>query len=304
MFIKVKISFVVLLAFCLFIGCRKEEKKVEAPADTEVNLTVYDMAFQKDDKVCILKYDDMKIDSTLTGSDPCISPDGKKIAYTDFSNDKRHVTIYNPTTKQQTPVNIPNDNNYGPAWSPDNNLLAFSVFKNHNWYIGVVNKENSIFKFVTDKLTRGAYSPSWSPDSKRLIVQDLDKIYLLDLDGNILKTFEVKEVAKNYSVSSSTKFIYTPDEKSFIYSAGVDEDGDFDEPPEAVFIYDIQNKKIKRLTPKGLYCTDPVLNTKNEVLFSGSKSMDEPCSIYKVSLNGGKPELVIKDASLPSVRSK
>ena len=293
---------VVLLILILLSGCQKEEKKVDAPAKIEENTVSFDLAFQRNDKVCVLKFDDMKIDSTIIGGDPCISSDGKKLAYTDFSNDKRHVTIYNFTTKQKMPVNIPDDNNYGAVWSPDSYLLAFSVFKNRNWCIGVINKENSIFKYITEKLTRGAYSPTWVSDSKRLIVHDLDKIYMFDLDGNILKTFNVEEVARNYSVSSATKFILTSDEKNFIFSAGVDEDGDFEEPPDAIFAYNIETKKITRISPKGIYSADPVLNAKNEILFSGSKSVDEPWSIYKVSLSGGKPELVVKNATAPSVK--
>ncbi len=299
----ISVSVFVFLIVILLFGCQKDDKKAETP-NKEENMISYDLAFQRNDKICIMKFDDKRVDSIIVGSDPALSADGKYVAYTDYSNDKRHVTMLNLTSKQNTPVNISNDNNYGPVWSPDSKLLALSVFKNRNWYIGVVNKENSIFKYITDKLTRGAFSPAWTGDSKRLIVHDLDKIFMFDLDGNVLKTFSVREVAKNYSVSSSTRFTLTPDEKNLIYSAGVDEEGDFEEPPEAIFSYNIENKKITRLSPKGMFCADPVLTANQEILFSGSQGVDQIWSIYKISMNGGKPELVVKDGVLPSVKLK
>ena len=207
--------------------------------------------------------------------------------------------IYDFNTKLTQPVNVPNDNNFGAMWSPDSYLIALSLFVNKKWVVGVVNQENSIFKYISDKLPNGAYSPTWTWDSKRIVTHDLDKIYILDLDGNILSTYDINEIAEGNSVSSATKFLLTPDEKSIIYTAGVDEDADFDEPPEALFRYDIAAKKNTRLTAKGIYAVYPSLRDNNIIFFAASKSMDEPWSIYSIPATGGNPQLVIKDGTYP-----
>jgi Tol biopolymer transport system component len=289
-----------LFVFFILFGCNKkdDENKNERP---KVEVT-YDMAFQKDETICALRFDDMKIDTLMIGSNPYISHDGKKLAYTELIDDTRHIIMYDFSTKEKVPVYISNDNNYGAVWSPNNNLLAFNVFKNYKWVTGVVNKENTLFNFITSKIKKNVYSPSWLSDSKRLVVHDLERIYIFDLDGNIIKTFFINDIIEDNSISSATCFIFTPDEKNIIYSAGIDEGFDLAEPLETLFCYNLASKKNKRIAPAGMFCADPVLGPNEQLFFSGSYNIDETLSIYKVTLSGGMPELVVSEASFPSLR--
>ena len=292
-----------LFIFFILFGCNKKNDENKNELQKNKDMVTYDIVFQKDEVICALRFEDMKIDTLVMGTDPSISYDGKKLAYTEFGyNNRRHVVIYDFSNKQKTAVNITNDNNYGGVWSPNSKLLAFNIFKNNNWVTGVVNKENTVFNFITSKLKKNVYSPSWLSDSKRIAVHDLEEIYIFDLDGNILDTFSIKNIVEGNTVSSATSFIFTSDEKNIIYSVTVDESFDLDEPLETLFCYNLQTKKNIRIIPEDMFCMNPIfVGSNGQIFFSGSYNNDEHWSIYKISLNGGIPELLLNEASSPSL---
>ena len=295
------VLFLVIFSF-LFIVCKKDEIKNENKVNNVEESVIYDLAFEKDGMIFVANFQKNILDSLFEGFNPALSPDGHYLAFTDYNGGKRHVTIYDFNTKKRIPINIPNDNNYGPIWSPDGKLIAFNIFYNNNWYIAVANKENTTVRIITDKIKRGTYSPSWFSDSKKLLVHDLDYIYLVDLDGNILKKYFVNDIAKDLLVSSQTRFIMSSDEKKLFFSAGVDEDSDdFDEPPEAIFYYDFNLKKLNRLSPKGLYCAEIILKNDSMLYFYAAKDNEEPFSIYSINIFEKKPILLVKNGSSLSV---
>jgi len=294
-----------LFMFFTLFGCNKKDDENKSELQKNEVMVTYDIVFQRDEVICTLRFEDMKIDTLVIGNDPYISHDGKKLAYTEFSYNRRHVVIYDFSSKQKTVVDISNDNNYGGVWSPNNKLLAFNIFKDNNWVTGVVNRENTVFNFITGKLKKNVYCPRWLSDSKRIVVHDLEKIYIFDLDGNILDTFSIKDIVEDNAVSSATSFIFTSDEKNIIYSAGVDGSFDVyepDEPMEILFCYNLQTKKNIRIIPEDMFCMNPIfVGSNGQIFFSGSYNNDEHWSIYKISLNGGIPELLLNEASSPSL---
>ena len=121
------------IVILFFVSCGKEEKKEVTEEVKKTDKIFYDIAFSRDEKIIVMKMDKSLIDSSLNGSDPCLSPDGKKIAYTNYEGKNRKVVIYDFNTKLTQPVNVPNDNNFGAMWSPDSYLIALSLFVNKKW---------------------------------------------------------------------------------------------------------------------------------------------------------------------------
>jgi len=301
---NIVVLFLIIFSF-LFIVCKKDEVKNENTITPVEKSVKYDLAFERDGMIFVKNFQKNIIDSLFAGFNPALSPDGRYLAFTNYYGSKRHVTLYDFNTKKIIPINIPNDNNYGPTWSPDGKLIAFNIFYNNNWYIAVTNKENTLFRIITDRIKKGTYSPSWISDSKKILVHDLDNIYMVDLDGNVLNKYSINNIARDLLISSQTRFILSSDEKKLFFSAGVDEDSDdFEEPPEAIFYYDFNSKKLNRISPKGLYCADLVLKNDSIIFFSAAKNNEEPFSIYSINIFEKKPILLVKNGSSPCVSVK
>ena len=106
-------------------------------------------------------------------SDPQLSPDGKRVAYTvsssDEESDSAHISIYvAPVDGRAAPVRFTQgEHDHSPHWSPDGRYLAF---------VSSRGEKNQIFlaplaggeprQLTAEKF--GVSHPSWSPDGKRI----------------------------------------------------------------------------------------------------------------------------------------
>jgi Tol biopolymer transport system component len=115
-------------------------------------------------------------------SNPAWSHDGQKIAF-DFSHhhakpeEKRMICLVNADGTGLKIIS--NQDDAGPAWSPDSNQIVFTSRR---------TGEAQIFKMNADgtnqiQLTyNGGYRPAWSPDGKK-IVYDKIGIWIMNSDG-------------------------------------------------------------------------------------------------------------------------
>jgi hypothetical protein len=188
------------------------------------NIKKFNYAFENDGKIYVNSESEKKTYLIAKGSDPYLSPDGKKIAYTDyFGSDGRRIAILDLNSKIKDTLNIHNNNYYGPVWSPDGNYIAFNLFEGNNWIIKIIDKNyNQITTIGTSN--HSYYSPSWTTNSKNLIMQDLDSIYFFSLDGRLKSKYNLREVTDGHGNSSSTNFQITPDNKYLLFN------GDSDDP--------------------------------------------------------------------------
>ena len=134
-------------------------------------------------------------------SSPSWSPDGKRIAFqSDRDNDRDHnIEIYVMDTDgedQQRLTNNRDEDRY-PSWSPDGKRIVFSArrdghFKNNldlTDEIYVMDADGGNEQRLTENRNND-WSPSWSPDGKRIAFQSDRKgdvvkfdIYVMDADG-------------------------------------------------------------------------------------------------------------------------
>jgi len=255
----------------------------------------FDYAYMNKKGICVYSIAEKKeYPIGKGGQNPCISPDGKKLAYTDFDKKGgRFISIIDLNTKKVIILNTNSNNCYGPVWSPNGEFIAYNIFDTQktNWSVAITDFYNSTPKFLTRQLGV-CYMPSWSYDSKNLIVQNINNVLVLNLLGNIIKTYDVSKMEdgisalmKDVGPASSDRFILTSDNKKIVFTSEVNQPNGDGGPPTSIFIYDIESKSTTRLSPKGYFAQDIIIKG-DKVLITASKIKSNIGGIYSVDMDG------------------
>jgi TolB protein len=100
--------------------------------------------------------------SLRTSQDGAWSPDGNRIAFVSFQNDKFDIFVMNISTGEITQVtDSPSADRY-PTWSPDGQSIAFTSNRDGNWEIYIMDLVgNRLIRLTEDP----GYdtNPVWSP---------------------------------------------------------------------------------------------------------------------------------------------
>jgi TolB protein len=247
------------------------------------------------------------------GALPEISPDGTRVAFNTSEDSKtrpgpeRHIAVAEVANEKVTFLkDIPSDNCFGPVWSPDGSKLAFAIMTEKEWHLGLVNADGSGFRFVKNAgLKSEAFgAPEWARDGKSIFCHDLDNIYQVDLDGNILKKWELSQILTDASMNGGDRLSVSPDDKVLLMDVdcGAEhERKNWDGPQPAIEKLDVVSEKAARVTGKNDFVWDPFWLSNDEFLCILQKENENEPSIYRMSLNGKSMKLLVKHARTPSV---
>jgi TolB protein len=248
-----------------------------------------------------------------TGALPEISPDGTRVAFNTSEDSKtrpgpeRHIAVADVASGKVTMLkDIPSDNCFGPVWSPDGSKLAFSIMAEEEWHLGLVNADGSGFRFVKNaRLKRDAFgAPEWARDGKSIFCHDLDNIYQIDLDGSLLKKWELSKILTDASMNGGDRLSISPDGKALLMDVdcGAEhERKNWDGPQPAIEKLDLASDKAVRVTGKNDFVWEPFWLTNDEFLCIMQKENENDPSIYRMSLDGKNAKLLVKHARTPSV---
>jgi len=262
------------------------------------NTKSFDYCYSHDGGIYVYSVSSKKAELVIKQTDPYLSPDGTKLAYTTNSeNGNRQIEVMDLNTKQKTLLNTNNTNCYGPVWSPDGEFIVYNAFINNIWQIGIIDKDNHEPVIITksQNYTTENFSPTWSADSKKIVVQNLDTVYIFSKEANLIEKIPVNTFANQDDMTSFSRFCLTKDENKIVFDCSVDEPG-FNEPPGAIFVFDRKTKTTKRLTPKGYWCSQPFLKG-DRIYFTASKKDSKFDNIFSIKTDGTEFKLMLKNAS-------
>jgi TolB protein len=268
------------------------------------------IVFVRDSDIWTANLDGSKERKLIRGADPCISPDGQKLAFTispaGGKEVVRHIAVLdlaNGSTKvlKETPSN----NCFGPVWSPDSSRIVFEIYVENHWRLGLLNGDGSEFRFFEVPFRdSGWWSVIWAPDGKSIFCQDLESICRFDLNGQLLASWEIGKIIPNGDLDSSKRLSVSDDGQRLLIDVNMDNEEspkDWEGPPPAIWLFNIPSGKATRLTPKMSYASDSCWLNHSEYLLVDSKKNEKMSSIYQASIGGGTPRRVIKNAADPSV---
>ena len=209
------------------------------------------IAFERGDNVWIANLDGSDAKKIAAGSLPNISPDATRLAFNTSEDSKtrpgpeRHIAITDLASGRVTVLkDIPSDNCFGPVWSPDGNKIAFSIMAEKEWHLGIVNTDGSGFRFVKNAgLKSEAFgAPTWARDGKSIFCHDLDNLYQIDFDGNVLKRWKLSEVLTEAGMNGGDRLTVSPDGKTLLMDVDLGaehERKNWDGPQPAIYKFDL-----------------------------------------------------------------
>ena len=270
------------------------------------------IAYEHRDNIFVTNIDGTHQKKITTGALPEISPDGTRVAFNTSEDSKtrpgpeRHIAVADVASGKVTVLkDIPSDNCFGPAWSPDGSKLAFSIMAEKAWQLGLVNADGSGFRFVKNaELKSEAFGePTWARDGKSIFCHDLDNIYQIDLDGNVLKKWKLSKILTDAGMNGGDRLTISPDGKALLMDVdcGAEhERKNWDGPQPAIEKFDLASEKAVRITGKDDFVWEPFWLTGDEFLCILQKENENEPSIYRMSLDGKSMKLLVKHARTPS----
>lgn len=268
-----------------------------------VTISPAQIAYESDGWIC-LATEGAKPKKLVKGVYPAFAPDGSAIAYnTEEENGGRHIAIYDVTAGKSTVVpNIPGDNSFGPSWSADGRKLAFQIFKNDHWDVGIIGVDGSGFTRLP--VGKEVWSPSWAPDGQSLYAHDMEAIYQISLAGKILRTWPVSLFGSQASMSSGSSLAVSPDGKFLLLEIDGDEAvniKDWDGPPPALWTIELETGARQRIGSLGLLAWSGCWESVSRIICTGATEKKPKPAVYRITLPDGSFSLVLPNAMNPTV---
>jgi TolB protein len=268
------------------------------------------IAFERGENVWVANLDGSGAKRISKGSAPGISPDGKMLAFNTDEPSKdvpiRRIAIADVKSGKVTVVDgLPSNNCIRPVWSPDGKELLFQIITD-NWHLARVAADGSGFRFVkkADSKGRSFWSACWAPDGKSFYCQDLDRLMQCDLNGEVLKSWDLIKLFPEAGFSSGARLDVSADGGMMLLDADLNEEivrKGWDGPPPSLWKLDLETSKVTRLSAKGSFDWEPRWLSADEYLLISMPGGPSTISIYRQKIDGTGRKLVIKNARTPSV---
>ena len=175
----------------------------------------------------------------------------------------------------------------------------------NDWQIGIVKSDGSGFRFLkkAGPNRNSFWSMSWAPGDRSFFCQDLKYLYQFALDGQLIKQWDIEKLTGGCSMGSGNRIEVSPNGRHIIFDADLNEEStrkDWDGPPPGIFLLDLESGSATRVIGKHDFVWEPFWLSNDEFLCIMQKENENEPSIYRISLDGKNPKLVVKHARTPS----
>lgn len=292
-----------LVPLCLLIACGHLALAADVPARK--------LTYEKEDGIWIADLDGSSAKKIADGQSPDLSPDGTKLAYNTVQAvgqpAHRQLAVVDLASGKTTVLKqVPSDNCMGARWSPDGRQLLFEYYVNNERRLGTVNADGTGFHDIqeSEPKHKDYWGEAWAADGKSFFAEDMENLYLLDLNAKVLKKWPIATLVPKGGMSGDSRLDAAPDGKTLLMDVEMDEKErkNWDGPPAAIWLLDLKTEKATRLTPKALYGWDcHWLEAPKSILFVSQGAEDETQSICRMSVDhqGQDCETLVKDARGP-----
>lgn len=271
------------------------------------------IAYEQGENIFVVGVDGAHPKKVANGALPAISADGTHIAFNTQGDAKnrpgpeRHIAIADVASGKVTVLkDIPSDNCFGPVWSPDGKQIAFMIMADKKWQLGLANTDGSDFRFLKNAELNndGVGGLEWSRDGKWIFCHDLENLYQIDLEGITTNKWALSKILTDASMNSGDRLSLSPDGKTLLMDVdcGAErERKNWDGPQPAIEKFDLGSDKAVRISGKNDFVWEPFWLTSTEFLCIMQKENENEPSIYRMSIDGKNPKLLVKHARTPSV---
>jgi len=251
-----------------------------------------------------------RIKRLAKGYEPSISPDGRTIAFVSSKGENlnidSHVKLIDLRTGSVRGIpTLDPFQSLSAVWSPDGRFLAVDVVMNQKRELATVNLQSGeICVIPTNFNLSYAWLNSWGADNS-IVLNALEYVYQIALDGHVVRKLSTTELFADLNIASSSRFSISRDGRFLLFNGGMVPD---DVGIASIYLYDLTNRHLSRITPDNLGALDASwLPSGREIIFAGywkgrykPKTSIPYWGVYKVSVDGKSPMLLVRDGENPS----
>src|SRR6266851_5685070 len=200
-----------------------------------------------------------------------------------------------------------------PLWSNDGTRIAVGVSTPDSKVPSIVIL-NAATGDIERKFTggwdfntyQGLFMNSWTPGDQSILFHTFGALFELRIDSGVVEKVPIDNLFESLDISSSaTHFSFSSDRRYLLFDGMIDTP---DEPAtEIIYVFDFNNKTLRRVTPKGVHGRSPVwLPTNNEILFTRVECVNDHWrpSICKMGIDGTGLKTLLRDAEYASYSFK
>jgi Tol biopolymer transport system component len=187
-----------------------------------------------------------------------------------------------------------------PRWSPSGDVIAFVLSPSGRSELHSIRPDGSEHRKIIAAEEQGIdsiFNPAWASDGRSIYFQDMTNLIEVTVGGRVRSKTPVGAITgEGEAVTSSDAFVPSPaNTKLLAFTRSVPGtplfERTFGEPNTALFIYDLQTRTRKRITPVEMLALDPIWSRDGRfIYFSGYRDREgraaSPFKIYRIAPDG------------------